>query len=198
MALSARARRVIVPIAAFVISLGVLSLSLLVTLIPSGNSNPAAISGSFALVDQNGKAVTERDVAGRPYLVFFGFTHCPDVCPTTLFQMSEMLKAMGEEGRNLQALFISIDPERDTREALKNYLSSFDERIVGLTGTAASVEAAVRAFRAYARKVPTNDGDYTMEHTAYVYLMDKNNRLVGTVNLKRPPEEAARDVLKQI
>ena len=198
MALSARAQRVIVPLAAFVISLGVLSLSLLVTLVPSGKSNPSAIAGSFALVDQNGASMTQANLAGRPYLVFFGFTHCPDVCPTTLFQMSEMLKATGEKGRDLKVLFISIDPERDTPEVLKNYLASFDDRIVGLTGNVASVEAAVRAFKAYARKVPTQDGDYTMEHTSYVYLMDKNNALVGTVNLKRPPEEAARDVLKQI
>jgi protein SCO1 len=158
----------------------------------------AAVGGPFSLVDQDGRPITEKDVAGRPHLVFFGFTHCPDVCPTTLFRISEVLKATGEKGRNLQALFISVDPERDRPEVLKEYLSSFDERVRGLTGEPAAVEAAVKAYRAYARKVPTKDGDYTMEHTSYVYLMDRRNRFVSTLNLNRPPEEVAGDLLKQL
>jgi protein SCO1/2 len=120
------------------------------------------------------------------------------VCPTTLFQLSETLKAMGQKGRDLRALFITVDPERDTPPVMKDYLSSFDERIVGLTGDEAAVAAAVKTFRAFARKVPTKDGDYTMEHSAYVYLMDGSNRLIGLVNLQRPPEDAARDLAKRI
>ena len=161
-------------------------------------SAAANIGGPFRLTDQDGKPITEQDLKGRPFLVFFGFTHCPDVCPTTLFQISEILKAAGQKGRPLRALFISVDPERDRPEVLKSYLASFDPRITGLTGDPAAVEAAVKAYRAYARKVPTKDGDYTMEHTAYVYLRDRRNRFVSSVNLNRPPEDVAGDLLKQI
>ena len=114
--------------------------------------------------------------------------------PHTEEEISEMLGKMGEEGRDLRALFITVDPERDTPEVLKDYLSSFDDRIVGLTGDPASVEAAIRSFRGFARKVPGKDGDYTMEHTAFVYLMGRDGSFLGTVNMARAPEEAARDV----
>ena len=142
--------------------------------------------------------MTDRDFLGKPHLVFFGFTHCPDVCPTKLFEISEVLRATGDEGRDVRALFITVDPERDTPEALKSYLGSFDERIVGLTGERAAIDAAVKAFRAYARKVPLKDGDYTMEHTALVYLMGKDGRFVGAFNLDRPPEQAAQDLIRNL
>jgi protein SCO1 len=191
-------RRLAVPVVAFLLGLAVLGAAVVLTIAPSKQVGSSAVGGPFSLVDQNGRPVSEKDFAGRPYLVFFGFTHCPDVCPTTLFQLSQVLEATGERGRNLRALFITVDPERDTPENLKDYLSSFDPRIVGLTGDQASVDAAVRTFRAYARKVPTKDGEYTMEHSAYVYLMDGGHRLIGTVSLSRPPEEAAKDLLKQL
>jgi protein SCO1/2 len=197
MPFSDRTWRIAVPLAAFVFGLGVLAAALVLTLAPS-DSGASAVGGPFALVDQEGRAVTEKDVLGRPHLVFFGFTHCPDVCPTTLFKMSEVLKATGDRGRDLKALFVTVDPERDRPEVLKEYLSSFDDRIVGLTGDQAAVDAAVKAYRAYARKVPLKDGDYTMEHTAYVYLMDGRNRFVSTLNLNRPADEVAREVLKQL
>ena len=197
MALSDRARRLIVPLAAFVLGLCVLGAALVLTLSPRVPAS-SAITGTFSLVDQDGRPVTENDFAGKPYLVFVGFTHCPDVCPTTLFQMSEILKAAGDKGRDLRALFISADPERDTPQVLKGYLGSFDERIRGLTGDPAAVEAALKSLRAYARKVPTKEGDYTMEHSAFVYLMDARGRFVSTFNLNRAPEEAAQDLLKQL
>jgi protein SCO1/2 len=191
-------RRLVVPLVAFALGLAVLSAALILTLSPSGQTPTSAVGGPFALVDHNGRTVTEKTFEGHPYLVFFGFTHCPDVCPTTLFNLSEVLKATGEDGRDLRALFITVDPERDTPEAMKSYISSFDERIVGLTGDRAAVDAAIRTFRAYAKKVPTSGGDYTMEHSATVYLMDEAGELVGTVNLNRPPEEVARDLLERI
>lgn len=197
MVLSDRARRLAVPLAAFVLGLCVLGAAVLLTSSPRSPAS-TGIPGTFALVDQDGRAVTERDFKGAPYLVFVGFTHCPDVCPTTLFQMSEVLRATGEKGRTLRALFISVDPERDTPEVLKSYLGSFDERIRGLTGTAAQAEAALKSFRGYARKVPTQGADYTMEHSAFVYLMDRNGRFVSTFNLNRPPDEAAQELLKQL
>jgi protein SCO1/2 len=198
MALSQRARQLAVPLAALVFSVAVTAVALVLVLAPSKNSGAPAVGGPFSLVSQEGKPVTERDFAGRPYLVFFGFTHCPDVCPTTLFQMSEMLGKMGEKGRDLRALFITVDPERDTPEVLKDYLSSFDDRIIGLTGDQASVEAAIRSFRGFARKVPGQEGDYTMEHTSFVYLMGPDGSFLGTVNMTRPPEETAKDVLAML
>jgi len=197
MPLSDRARRIAVPLAAFVFGLGVLALAVVLTLAPS-QTGTAGVGGPFALVDQDGRTVTEKEMTGRPHLVFFGFTHCPDVCPTTLFQISEVFKATGDQGRNLRALFITVDPERDRPEVLKEYLSSFDDRIIGLTGDRVAVDAAVKAYRAYARKVPTTDGDYTMEHTSYVYLMDRRNRFVSTLSLNHPASEVAREVLKQL
>ena len=197
MPLSEKARRLAVPLAAFVFGLGILAFALVLTFAPSQTGSPA-VGGPFTLVDQDGRTVTEKDFAGRPHLVFFGFTHCPDVCPTTLFQMSEVLKAAGDEGRTLRALFITVDPERDRPEVLKDYLASFDDRIVGLTGDPAAVDAAVKAYRGYARKVPTGEGDYTLEHTSTVYLMDRRNRFVSTLRLDRPADETAREVLKQL
>ena len=150
-----------------------------------------AIGGPFHLEDQTGKPVSDQDIKGRPYLVFFGYTHCPDVCPTSLFEISEVLKALGKDADRAGALFITVDPERDTPSVLKDYLSNFDPHLRGLTGDPAAVAAALKAYRVYAKKVPLSDGDYTMDHSAVVYLMDKDGRFVAPFNLKQTPEAAA-------
>jgi protein SCO1/2 len=196
--MSQRTLRLLVPLIGLFIGVALLAAALVLTFRPAPETRPSAVGGPFALVSHEGRTVTERDVLGAPYLVFFGFTHCPDVCPTKLFEISEVLRATGERGRGLKALFITVDPERDTPDVLKSYLGSFDERIVGLTGERAAVEAAIRAYRGFSRKVPVKDGDYTMEHTALVYLMDRNGRFVGALNLDRPPADAARDLLKHV
>ncbi len=157
----------------------------------------ASIGGPFSLVDQDGRAVTQKDVAGHPFLVFFGYTHCPDVCPTTLSDMTEMLQALGP-AEKLTALFITVDPERDTPAVLKQYLSSFDPRISGLTGDPAAVAAAERAYRVYAQKVPTSGGDYSMDHSSVVYLMDKDGRFVNALNLEQAPQAAADEVKRDL
>jgi protein SCO1/2 len=157
-------------------------------------ATPAAIGGSFQLTDQNGQAVTEQNMQGQPTLIFFGFTHCPDVCPTSLFEMSEVLRAMGKDADRVNAYFISVDPERDTTEAMKDYLSSFDPHLKGLTGNPDQVAKVISAYRVYARKVPLKDGDYTMDHTALIYLMDRGGRFVSPFNLKRTPDQAAADL----
>jgi len=154
----------------------------------------AAVGGPFHLEDQNGRPVSDEDMKGRPFLVFFGFTHCPDVCPTTLFDISEVLKRLGKDADRTGAIFITVDPERDTPAVLKDYLSNFDPHLRGLTGDASAVEAALRAYRVYAKKVPLSGGDYTMDHTAVVYLMDKDGRFVAPFNLKRTPQAAADDL----
>ena len=159
---------------------------------------PAAIGGPFQLTDQAGRTVTEKNLQGRPTLIFFGFTHCPDVCPTSLFEISEVLRAMGKDADRVNAYFISVDPERDTAQAMKDYLSSFDPRLAGLTGNAEQIAKVVSEFRVYARKVPLKDGDYTMDHTALIYLMDREGKFVSPFNLKRTPEAAATDLKKYL
>jgi protein SCO1 len=159
---------------------------------------PAAIGGPFQLTDQAGRIVTEKSLQGRPTLIFFGFTHCPDVCPTSLFEISEVLRAMGEDADRVNAYFISVDPERDTDAAMKDYLSSFDSHLKGLTGDPDAVAKVISGFRVYARKVPLKDGDYTMDHTALIYLMDRDGHFVSPFNLKRTPEEAAADLKRYL
>ncbi len=161
-----------------------------------GAPGPSAIGGPFNLIDHNGKPITDQDLKGRPYLVFFGFTHCPDVCPTTLFDVSELMRSLGKDADRTAALFITVDPERDTAPVLKDYLSSFDPHVRGATGDLKAVEAAGRAYRVYAKKVPGENGEYSMDHTALVYLMDKQGRFVAPFSLKRRPEEAAADLRK--
>lgn len=195
--MSERVRRLAIPLVALLFSVVALGVAVVLTLSPAGRqAAAAAVGGSFALVNHDGRPVTERDFRGAPHLVFFGFTHCPDICPTKLFEISEVLRALGDRGRDVRALFVTVDPARDTPEALKSYVSSFDPRVVGLTGDQAAIDAVVKAYRAYAKKVPTPDGGYTMEHTSLVYLMDKEGRFVGSFNPARAPADAARDLAK--
>jgi protein SCO1/2 len=155
---------------------------------------PSAIGGPFQLTDQNGQTVTDKTIQGKPSIIFFGFTHCPDVCPTALFEMSQVLQALGKDGDKLNAYFVSVDPERDTPEAMKAYLASFDPRLKGLTGDPAAVTKMTSSYRVYSKKVPLKDGDYTMDHTALIYLMDRNGKFISPFNIKRPPEEAAAEL----
>ncbi len=155
---------------------------------------PAAIGGPFQLTDNTGQPVTEKSLQGRPSLIFFGFTHCPDVCPTSLFEMSEVLRALGPDAARVNAYFISVDPERDTVAAMKDYLSSFDPHLKGLTGSPEAIAQVLTGYRVYAKKVPQKDGDYTMDHTALIYLMDRKGNFVKPFDLKRTPEEAAAEL----
>lgn len=154
----------------------------------------SSVGGPFKLVDQNGSEVTEAALKGKATLVFFGFTRCPDICPTALYEISQAFAAMGPDAAKAQALFVTVDPERDTPESLKRYLSSFSPQIRGLTGSLEAVQAMTKEYRAYAKKAPTKDGDYTMDHTAIVYLMDKNGAFVAPLNTKRTPEEIAAEI----
>jgi len=154
----------------------------------------AAVGGPFALVDQNGAAITEAALKGKPTLIFFGFTHCPDVCPTALFEMSEIFGALGPDADKVQAFFVSVDPERDTPEVLKAYLGSFAPQLRGLTGSPAAIDSIKKEYRVYSRKVPLTGDDYTMDHTAVVYLMDKTGTFVAPFNSKQPPADAAREL----
>jgi len=190
-----RSARPISIVAAFVGALAI-GLALMMWLLDGsrGALAPAAIGGPFQLVDQSGTTVTADKLQGKPTLLFFGYTHCPDICPTTLFDVSEVLRAMGKDADRVNAYFVSVDPERDSPAIIKDYLSSFDPHLKGLTGNADAVVNMLTAYRVYSKKVPGKDGDYTMDHSAMVYLMDRNGRFVDPFKLDRKPEEAAADL----
>ena len=164
----------------------------------SSGPSASAIGGPFRLIDQDGKPITDRDFKDRPFLVFFGYTHCPDVCPTTMFEIGEVLRALGPDSNRAVGLFITVDPERDTPAAIKDYISSFGPLMRGATGDAAAIAAVEKAYRVYAKKVPTDKGDYSIDHTALVYLMDKQGRFVAPFSLKRSPADAAADLRKYL
>jgi protein SCO1/2 len=155
---------------------------------------PAAslVGGPFKLQGPDGRVVTEADMRGEPFLVYFGYANCPDVCPTTLAAMSDVLKHMPD--KPIRALFITIDPERDTAQSLKDYLSSFDPRIVGLSGDSEAIGKVEKAYRVYARKGPPEKGGYSMDHSSIVYLMDAKGRFVEALDLERKPEDTAKEL----
>ena len=190
-----RATRPLVVFAAFAMSL-VIGLVVVLWLLGGlrGATAPASIGGPFQLTDQTGQTVTEKSLVGRPTIIFFGYTHCPDVCPTSLFEMSEVLRAMGQDADRVNAYFVSVDPDRDTRAVMKDYLSSFDPHLKGLTGDAAAVAKVLSEYRVYAKKIPSKDGDYTMDHTAAVYLLDREGQFAVPFNLKQTPQQAAADL----
>ncbi len=139
------------------------------------------MGGDFDLVRHDGGAISRDDILGRPHAIFFGFTHCPEVCPTTLFEMTDWLEELGGDADAMGYYFVTVDPERDTPELMADYLSAFDPRIVGITGEKEKVEEMLRAYRVYFNRVPLEDGDYTMDHTASVFLMDGEGQLLRTI-----------------
>jgi protein SCO1 len=143
-----------------------------------------ALAPLFELTTHEGKVFSQAEVKGRPFAVFFGFTHCPDVCPTTLQEMSNHLEALGPDGDRLKVLFITVDPERDTAEHLKAYLASFDRRIIALTGDPVEIASVVHAFRAFSEKVAGAGGSYTFNHTAKLFLVDRYGLMAATMDLQ--------------
>ena len=144
---------------------------------PVETTGKALIGGHFALIDQTGKPITDRDFRGRYLLVFFGFTHCPDICPTELQVMAAALEALSpQERKEIVPVFITLDPERDTPEVMATYVKNFGQDFVGLTGSVKSISAVAKAYRiAYSKfQQDKTSGDYTIDHSSLVYLMDKN------------------------
>ncbi|MGA7790432.1 MAG: SCO family protein [Xanthobacteraceae bacterium] len=132
----------------------------------------SAIGGPFTLVDDTGATVTQKTLAGKPYAMYFGYTFCPDVCPTTLLDLSRWIKKLGPDADKLNYVFVTVDPERDTVKLMHTYLSSFDGHIRGYTGTPAEIAQIAKEYRVYYKKIPAADGNYTMDHSAIIYLMD--------------------------
>ncbi len=158
-----------------------------------------ALGGPFSLVDHTGRAVTERDFAGRPLLIYFGYTYCPDVCPTELGTIAAALDAMGPAGERVTPIFITIDPERDTVAGMADYVSRFHPRLIGLTGSAEQVAQAARAFRVYYAKVrPRDSTDYLMDHSSFIYLVGPDGRVRSLFRPETTPEAIASAVTAQL
>ena len=157
------------------------------------STGKAEIGGAFTLVNHEGKTVTDADFLGQPQLIYFGFTYCPDICPTALIQMARAQDALGKEGADIQHIFISVDPERDTVESLSAYVTAngFPRGLIGLTGTDEQVDQAKAAFKVYAQKVEddASASDYTMDHSSIIYFMDSQGELVGFFTHTSPVSE---------
>ena len=137
--------------------------------------------GQFALVDQRGDPVDNSVFLGKPSLLFFGYTHCPDVCPTTMGEMQGWFSALGDDAKTLQGVFVTVDPARDTPEILGDYVSFVSDRILGLTGPQAEIDKVVKDWGVLAEKVPQDDGGYLMNHTASVFLVNAKGEFAGTI-----------------
>lgn len=155
------------------------------------------IGGPFTLTDQTGRTVTDADYRGKYLLVYFGYTYCPDVCPTELGAMARAVDLLGVQGDKVQPLFISVDPERDTVAHLKEYVPLFHPRLAGLTGTPEQVKAAARAYRVYYAKAPQKDAgpdEYLMDHSSFIYLMGPDGRFLGVYPAGTTADRLAQDL----
>jgi protein SCO1/2 len=160
-----------------------------------GSTMGAEIGEPFSLVGHHGKAVTEGDYLGKPTLVFFPFTNCQNVCPSTLPEMTEQLKELGPDADRLNVMFITVDPERDTPQPIALYRSSFDPRVPGLTGTPENISVAEKAYHIYAKKIPLEDGEYTKDHTATIAVMNSKGQYVDALHYQAPNLPRARNCI---
>jgi protein SCO1/2 len=159
-------------------------------------SYAAMFGGPFTLTDTQGRTVTEASLKGRPYAIFFGFTRCPEVCPTTLSSLTRLHQALGKEADRLRIVFVSVDPGNDTPTRLGTYLAAFPVPVTGLTGTPAQLAQIEKGYAVYVKKVPLEGGEYTIDHTASVYLMDAQGRFVSTLGYD-DSESRKLDILKR-
>ena len=159
-----------------------------------------SIGGPFTLVDQNGRTVTEANLRGKPTLIYFGYTFCPDVCPTSLNTLSDALDRLGPLANRIQPLFITVDPKRDDQEAVARYAAAFGTKIIGLTGTQEQIDAAAKAYRVYYREHRTGPGpnDYSMDHSSILYLMAPDGSFIAPIRAEQPPEDIANALRKLV
>lgn len=148
---------------------------------PSPTQGPGAIGAPFVLIDANGETFSSASLRGRPQAIFFGYTHCPDVCPTALLDISQALKTLKAEGDDLAVIFISVDPERDTPEVMKHYVETIDPRFIGLTGQEADIARVAKSFRVFYRQLPGEGGSYAVDHSAITYLIGRDGRLANGI-----------------
>ncbi|WP_068318307.1 SCO family protein [Polycladidibacter hongkongensis] len=163
-----------------------------------GLQQEVLIGGDFDLVDGKGQPFTQVNLQGKPTLMFFGFTYCPDVCPTTLSEMQGWIEELGADADKLNFVFVSVDPTRDTPDVISDYVAAFDPRVVPLTGSETQVAHVIKTYRVFARKVELEDGDYTMDHTAAVYMLNGKNQFTGTIGYGVTHEEAMQKIRRLI
>ena len=157
------------------------------------------LGGPFELVDMDGRRFTQENLKGKYTLLYFGYTYCPDICPTELTIIAEALDRLGERRREFRVIMVSVDPERDTPQVLKDYMSNFGPEFIGLTGTPEQIRRMAKLWRAYYRKVPDPDGNgYSMDHSAVTYLLDKNGHYLRHFAYGTPPERMVRGILDAI
>jgi len=145
------------------------------------------IGQPFTLASSKGGTLSSESLKGTPYAIFFGFTHCPVICPTTLYEMDTALKALGDDGKDLRMFFISVDPEQDTQAFMANYIANFDPRIEGLIPNLDQLPGLAKSFRVFYEKVPTSDGGYTMNHTATIFLFNRKGKFAGSIAYNEDP-----------
>jgi protein SCO1/2 len=158
----------------------------------------ATIGGPFSLIDQNGRTRTQDDFRGRFMMIYFGYSYCPDICPTTLAEMAAALDKLGSHRNRIVPLFISIDPERDTPQVLKAYMKAFGADFTALTGSTGNIEKAAKAYRVYIRKHPLADGNYSMDHSGVIYLMGPDGRFVTYYENEIGPDKIAEDLRRRV
>ena len=162
----------------------------------AGTLLASAIGGPFRLVDQNGKTVTDADLKGKWSLVYFGYTHCPDACPTALNDIAIALDELGPQRTAVRPVFVTVDPERDTPEVLKSYVTAFNAPILALSGTPEEIAQAAKGYRVYYAKHPEAGGDYSMDHSSVIYVMDPEGRFTASFTQENSPEEIAERLKK--
>lgn len=183
------------------LSAGLLVRSLMDTRSGFGDSSVASnvsFGAPFELIDYNGDTITEAAFQGQPTLLFFGFTHCPDVCPTTVYDMETWFQDLGPAAAEVAAYFVTVDPERDTADFLSDYLKAQSDRVVGITGTPEAVWEMARSWRVYWQKRPLGDGDYTMDHFASIYVLDKAGQLHGKISYGEDAESAKAKIMAAV
>ena len=183
-------RSVFLAVATFVLTSGVL-------VSHGAQGSPLAIDGRFSLTGTDGRTVTDEDFRGKWQLIYFGYTSCPDVCPTTLAEITNALAQLGPRGLEVQPIFITLDPARDSAKVLAAYLKAFDPRFVGLRGDPQTIEALARQFHAYFRLRGLGNGEYTVDHSSFIYVFDRQGTFVELLTGDLPGH-ALTDALRKL
>lgn len=176
-------------LAALIVALGIALFGLTFTIV-NQKEQQEAYGVPFQLTDQDGQPISHAAFKGQPTALFFGFTHCPEICPTSLYELDGWLRALGDDGADIDAYFITIDPERDTPQLLGDYVASVTDRVRGITGDPEAVREMARGFGVYFKRIELDDGDYTMDHTASIFLLDSDGAFRKTIAYGENPDTA--------
>ena len=190
--------------ALIIVGFSILILSLISLLLPSilkknfqtQYSSEAKLGSSFELIDSNGNKITEAAFVGSPTVLFFGFTHCPTVCPLALHRLSLLIEKLGKDQKKLKAYFITLDPERDTWKVLNKYLTGFNNRIIGITGESEKIKILAKSWGIYSKKVPLDGDNYSIDHTALIFLLKNNGNFLKTIDFEDDFELSLKEIKK--